>query len=60
MTSKKLPTKKSNVRVMPLKGEEAVQLYAAEIVRNIAALGEQAGLLQAEIAGSKQLLDEID
>ena len=60
MNNKRMPPKKSDTPATPLQGEEAVQLYTAEIARNIAALGEQAGLLKAQIAGSKKLLDEID
>ena len=42
MNNKRVPPKKSDARAMPLEGEEAIQLYTAEI------------------ADSKQLLDEID
>ncbi|HZD90983.1 MAG TPA: hypothetical protein VE224_12850 [Pseudolabrys sp.] len=47
-------------RSMPLSGAEAVELYAAEIARKIAALGEQARRLQAEVAESRQILRDIE
>ncbi len=60
MTIKRLHPKNSDARVRPLQGNEAVELYAAEIACKIAALGEQADLLRAELAESTQLLDQID
>lgn len=59
MTEKKHPAP-ADARVMPLAGEEAVELYAAEIARKIAKLGEQADLLRAELAESQQLLRDIE
>jgi hypothetical protein len=37
----------------------ALELYAAEIARKIAAFSEQAALLRTEIAENGRLLDEI-
>ena len=59
MKIKNLHPKSSSSHTGPLQGEEAVELYTAEIVRKIAALSEQATLLRAEIGDSRQLLDEI-
>lgn len=59
MTGKRLGPSDAGAGERPLQGEEAVELYAAEIVRKIAALSEQAVLLRAEIAESGQLLDAI-
>lgn len=60
MTTNKKSSVKSDEGAMPLAGEEAVELYAAEIARKIAALSEQADLLRAEIAESQQLLRDIE
>lgn len=60
MSIEKIPLNKSSVRNMPLEGEEAMQLYAAEIASKIIALNKQVALLQAEFAERKQLLREID
>ena len=59
MKIKNLHPKSSSTHTEPLRGEEAVELYTAEIVRKIAALSEQAVLLKGEIGESRQLLDEI-
>lgn len=60
MTTKGVHPKRSSARERPLQGDEAVALYAAEIARKIAEIGEQADLLRAEIAESGQMLNEID
>ena len=60
MTIKRTYPKGSAARVRPLQGDEAVELYAAEIACKIAALSEQADLLRAEIGESQQLLRDID
>lgn len=59
MTTKRMHPKNASAGVRPLQGDEAVELYAAEIARKIAALSEQTDLLRAEIVESGQLLDAI-
>jgi uncharacterized small protein (DUF1192 family) len=60
MSIEKMPPHKSNGRNMSLGGEEAMQLYAAEIARKVIELNTQVALLQAEIAERKQLLRDLD
>lgn len=60
MSIEKMPRNKSNKSNMSLEGEEAVQLYAAEIARKVTTLNKQAGLLLAEFAEMKQALREIE
>ena len=49
MTIKRTYPKGSAARVGPLQGDEAVELYAAEIAWDFVALSEQADLLPAEM-----------
>lgn len=59
MTTKKMHPKNSSTRERPLQGNEAVELYAAEIARKVAEISEQVDLLRSEISESEQLLDGI-
>jgi hypothetical protein len=59
MPVKRMHPRSASAGGRPLQGDEAVELYAAEIARKIAALSQQADLLRAKIAESGQLLDAI-
>lgn len=51
---------RSNGHTMSLEGAEATELYALELLRKLTGLRVQVGLLHAEIAKSKLLLDDVN
>ena len=55
-----MPPTKPVARTIPLEGEDAVQLYAMEIMHNIGHLRAQVVLLQAKIAESQRFLDGVE
>jgi hypothetical protein len=59
-TERMLPNESApHTRPMSLEGQEALELYLAEIGRNVEAINGQATLLQTAFTERKELLQEI-